>query len=527
MKYRTSHIVVQGARLILVVMLATLLVGFVIFFARHSSASVRAAPIPPPEGYPKLSLSAKLVSQALAGVGGETLTYTIEIVNTGAYTASGVILTDPIPLNTTYKGNAVASAGVLTFTNGVLGWTGEVGFDDTVYLTFGVDIDPDFAGVISNTAVIDHPLIPRTVIVTAETLVTDDPMLKIEKASSPDKPGANKPLIYNLKVTNVGQDAAGLPLTVSDVVPINTSVSSVGPDGSASAGVVTWHRTVDLDTGESTDFSFTVNVGDVPSGTVLTNQDYQASSPGISTAVGEVYTTTVIDPIFFIAKLTDPDPPGSNREMTYTLTVLNMGSLATNLEVTDVVPAGVTYERGGSYDGTQVSWTLPQLDTGEFAQFSYTVYVPDVAEVAIENNSYQVCSDESVCQSGYPLSSLVKGPTFESELWLDPIAKKPGGGTGPVTPTLVLRNLGPGNALGAMATIYFGRISVSFNDLLQYPHLGTFHNGPECGENCNAYLWVGDLDVGQAVTITTIEGQSTIGGEEGTHYTTTVVITDQ
>jgi uncharacterized repeat protein (TIGR01451 family) len=527
MKYGASHIVVQGARLILVVMLATLLVGFVIFFARHSSASVRAAPIPPPEGYPKLSLSAKLVSQELAGVGGETLTYTIQIVNTGAYTASEVTLVDPIPPNTTYKENAVASGGVLTFTNGVLSWTGDVGFDDSVYVTFGVDIDPAFAGVISNTALIDHPLIPSTVIVTAETLVTDDPMLKIEKTSSPAKPGANKPLTYNLKVTNVGQDAAGLPLTVTDVVPTNTDVSGVGPDGSETGGVVTWHRTVDLDTGESTEFSFTVTVGDVPSGTVLTNQDYQASSPGISTTVGAVYTTTVIDPIFFIAKLTDPDPPGSNREMTYTLTVLNMGSLATNLVVTDVVPAGVTYVRGGSYAGGQVSWTLPQLDTGEFAQFSFTVYVPDIAEVGILNDTYQVCSAEEVCQSGYPLSSLVKGPTFETELWLDPIAKKPGGGGGPVTPTLVLRNLGPGNALNAMALIYFGRISVSFNDLLQDPPIGHFSYGPYCGEKCVYYRWVGDLAVGQVVTITTIDGQSTIGGEEGTHYTTTVVITDQ
>jgi hypothetical protein len=65
-----------------------------------------------------------------------------------------------------------------------------------------------------------------------------------------------------------------------------------------------------------------------------------------------------------------------------------------------------------------------------------------VAEVAILNDTYEVCSAEGVCQSGYPLSSLVKGPTFEADLWLDPIAKKPGGGTGPVTPTLVLRNLG-------------------------------------------------------------------------------------
>jgi uncharacterized repeat protein (TIGR01451 family) len=528
MKYGTSHIVVRGARLILVVMLATLLVGFVILFARRSSASVQAAPIPPPEGYPKLSLSAKLVSQPLAGVGGEILTYTIEIVNTGAYTASGVTLIDPIPPNTTYKDNAVASAGVVSFTNGVLGWTGEVGFDDTVYVTFGVDIDPAFVGVISNTAVIDHDMIPATVMVTAETLVTDKAVLKIEKTSSPDKPGANKPLTFNLKVTNVGQ-GGNLPLTVTDTVPANTVVSGVVPDGSETDGVVTWNRTVDLDTGESTEFSFTVTVGNVSSGTVLTNQDYQASSPGISTTFGTVYTTTVIDPIFYIAKVTDPDPPGSNREMTYTITVLNMGSLATNLVVTDTLPAGVTYVRGGSFAGGQVSWPpLPQLDTGEYAQFTFTVDVPDIAEVAIVNNTYQVCSAEDVCQSGYPLSSLIKGPTFESELWLDPIAKKPGGGTGPVTPTLVLRNLGPGNALDAMATIYFGRISVSFNDLLQDPPTaGQFSLGPECGENCSAYLWVGDLDVGQVVTITTIDGQSTIGGEEGTHYTTTVVITDQ
>ena len=34
------------------------------------------------------------------------------------------------------------------------------------------------------------------------------------------------------------------------------------------------------------------------------------------------------------------------------------------------------------------------------------------------------------------------------------------------------------------------------------------------------------MAVGDVITFTTIEGQSTIGGEEGTHYTATVVITD-
>ena len=34
------------------------------------------------------------------------------------------------------------------------------------------------------------------------------------------------------------------------------------------------------------------------------------------------------------------------------------------------------------------------------------------------------------------------------------------------------------------------------------------------------------MAVGDVITFTTIEGQSTIGGEEGTHYTATVVVTD-
>ena len=48
----------------------------------------------------------------------------------------------------------------------------------------------------------------------------------------------------------------------------------------------------------------------------------------------------------------------------------------------------------------------------------------------------------------------------------------------------------------------------------------------DCGDKCVAYRWIGDLGVGEVVTFTTIEGQSTIGGEEGTHYTATLVVTD-
>ena len=40
------------------------------------------------------------------------------------------------------------------------------------------------------------------------------------------------------------------------------------------------------------------------------------------------------------------------------------------------------------------------------------------------------------------------------------------------------------------------------------------------------YIWTGDVAVGDVITFTTLEPQSTIGGAEGTPYTATVVVTD-
>jgi uncharacterized repeat protein (TIGR01451 family) len=363
-----------------------------------------------------------------------------------------------------------------------------------------------------------------------ETVVTDHPILSIEKLSEPAKPGANKPLYYTIIVANQGQAAENTPITVTDRVPLNTTVGDVGPDGMTNGQVVTWTRNVTLQLGETTAFTFSVDVGDVPSGTVIANEDYQVASPASGVATGDLYTVTVVDPILSISKRVWPDPPGSNREMTYTLTVLNVGSMATNLVITDQVPAGVTYVRGGSANLPAVRWELDSLDTGESAEFQFTVYVGDVMDVPIVNDSYVVCSAEGVCQAGGVLTSVVHGPTFEVTAWIDPIAKKPGGGkdSGPVTPTLVVRNLGPGNALDARVLLTFERISMNDGDLISIPPKGTPTPFPssKCGDKCSAHVWVGDLTHGETITFTTTDGQSTIGGEEGTVYTATIVITD-
>jgi uncharacterized repeat protein (TIGR01451 family) len=510
----------------------------VVSYMASTPQPAMADPIAPPEGYPKFILSMKSVTPTLSATGGASLAYEIEIVNTGAYTAFGASLTDVIPGETTYNNDAVSSAPALSFANGALMWHGDVGFDASVDISFSVNVPANFSGTVQNTAVISHPLIAEPVAVTAETIVTDDPILVIEKTSAPQLPGANKPMTYTLTVANWGQPAVNLPITLTDLVPADTSLRAVGPDGTAGAGMVTWMRNVNLEFGESSVFTFSVDVADVTSGTVIYNDSYWVESAESDLSAGSPYTVTIIDPILSLFKRTEPDPPGSNREATYILELFNSGSLATDLVITDRVPSGVTYVSGGSEAGGIVSWTLPSLDSFESAEFTYTVYISDVADVPVINDDFAVCSGEGVCATGDVLTSVIQGPIFETTAQILPIAKKPGGGQVPITPTLTVHNVGNGNALDATVVLTFYRFSMTDLDVSAYFEDDSelpLNIGPNCvyqgsvDGKCRTFSWSGDIAVDEWITFTlasSVDIMSTIGGTEGDELLAGIIVTD-
>ena len=132
----------KASQLITIIVIGILMVATVVVFARKSSERVFAAagPIDPPVGYPKLTLSTKVVTPTLAAPGGAVLEYNLEILNTGAYTASDVTLVDTIPASTTLYGEIRSSAPPTpVFTDGMVLWEhGVVGFDTSVAITFSV-----------------------------------------------------------------------------------------------------------------------------------------------------------------------------------------------------------------------------------------------------------------------------------------------------------------------------------------------------------------------------------------------------
>jgi uncharacterized repeat protein (TIGR01451 family) len=293
-------------RVVLSILIGVVIVALAIILTGHvTPAIIRAEPLP--GGWPKLSLSTKVVTPTITAPGNVTLTYNIRLINTGAWTATAASLVDVLPAATTYiSGSLHASSGVAVVSDNVLTWTGAIGFDSSAEITFSAQLSPVFtSGQVINSAVVSDALLTAPITLTAVTTVTNYPILSIAKMSAPRLPGASKPLAYTITVANNGQAAFELPITVTDRVPLSTSLRAIGAGGVTSpiSDVVTWTRQITLGLGETTAFTFSVDVGNVPSGTVIANTDYRVADP-FGVALGQVHTSTVVEPIFSLSKVT-------------------------------------------------------------------------------------------------------------------------------------------------------------------------------------------------------------------------------
>ena len=92
----------------------------------------------------------------------------------------------------------------------------------------------------------------------------------------------------------------------------------------------------------------------------------------------------------------------------YTLRVENLGQQATDLLVTDAIPANATYASGGRLVGDQVQWELPVLGPGEKQTFTFKVKVNNGKEIV--NDQYGVICSEGVSASGTPLITPITYP---------------------------------------------------------------------------------------------------------------------
>ncbi|MBK1439314.1 DUF11 domain-containing protein [Parapedobacter sp. ISTM3] len=381
---------------------------------------------------------------------GEELTYTIRVTNTGDADYTGIVVTDAIPANTTYKEGS-ASAGA-TLSGSTLSWTLDVPFGASREVRFTVVVAEDLTGVgsIRNAARVtgDDPETPEE----PEVETPTDPVKSFSSVKTADKSEvkAGEELTYTIRVTNTG-DADYTGIVVTDAIPANT----IYKEGSASAGATlsgsTLSWTLDVPFGASREVRFTVvvaedltGVGSIRNAARVTGDDPETPEEP------EVETPT--DPVksFSSVKTADKSEVKAGEELTYTIRVTNTGDADyTGIVVTDAIPANTIYKEGSAsagatLSGSTLSWTL-DVPFGASREVRFTVVVAeDLTGVGSIRNVARVTGDDpETPEEPATETPVVRDNRFESS---KTVADATGDGKAEageeLTYTIIVKNMG-------------------------------------------------------------------------------------
>ncbi len=123
-----------------------------------------------------------------------------------------------------------------------------------------------------------------------------DPALTIAKQDNPDPAWAGEPLTYTLTVAETGGLFHATGMVVSDTVPLSTTCCMTISHGGTLVGNDVLWTGLTVNYSQSISVTFVVTVNQVPSGTVIYNDRYQAligTTKGVTGATGSVVSTTV------------------------------------------------------------------------------------------------------------------------------------------------------------------------------------------------------------------------------------------
>ena len=161
---------------------------------------------------------------------GNTLTYTLEVVNHGPSDAQDVTVSDPLPAQVTYQSLTSTAGTTCSEASGTVSCDlGTLAIDGTQTITIvttansaGTDSFTNTATVSSSTTDPDHT--NNTASFTSNELESAD--MVITKVGSPNPVVAGNHLTYTLEATNRGPSLA-TDVTVSDPLPAETTFVSV------------------------------------------------------------------------------------------------------------------------------------------------------------------------------------------------------------------------------------------------------------------------------------------------------------
>jgi uncharacterized repeat protein (TIGR01451 family) len=399
-----------------------------IFDASRSAQSSTSTTVGSGHGY---SLTKSDVPDPVAA--GGALVYTLNWSLSGNEAATGVVITDALPANTSYVGcsggvSCVRSGGVITWTLGSQG----VGASGTVMLTATVANPLPNGTLLTNNARISdgNGGVPSTA--SAQTTVSSSHALGIAK-SGPTTVAAGGQITYTLRYTVTGNETA-LGVTIDDNTPVNTTFASAAGAGTiqappvGSSGVVRW-QLGNLPPGTAAVATLVVNVvSPLPNGTVIANTASIADSNGGTTANSSWNTSVGSNHSLTLTKGDSPDPVSAGSYLNYTLHWTVSGSeSAQSVVITDTIPTNTTFFgcSGCSQQGSIVVWNLGTRQPGESGDVTLQVQVnsPLANGISISNQARiadsnggtpATASTSTTVQSNHQLTLSKSAPSVAS-----------------------------------------------------------------------------------------------------------------
>ncbi len=317
---------------------------------------------------------------------GDQVVFTLTAANFGPATATGIVVTDTLPVGLTFVRTQNHTAGAApTFAGGTVRWdVGALADGASASVEVVARVATDASGQpLTNTASLtattaDPGPRPDTASVVVDPVVSD---LELAKSVSDPTPQRGDVVTYTLTATDAGPDDA-TGVVVTDVLPAGlayvTGSGSPGVSYDGATRTVTWTAgAIAVGTPAVATYDVTVTVS-----TAVVNRAQVAaadqvdldSTPGNGAGEDDEAAAAInaqdVDLSLTTSASTTSPQVGETFQLTVTLR--NTGEdAATGVTVTDAVTAaGLTFVSAdltggqGSYDPTSGVWTVGQVDAG-------------------------------------------------------------------------------------------------------------------------------------------------------------------
>ena len=409
---------------------------------------------------------ATTVDRTSAAVG-DTVTYLVSVTNAGPSTATGVVLTNALPVGATV-GSVTSSQGTCDAAAPRVCTLGSLAPGASATLTVVVQATSANGGALMTdraaaTANEFDPVIANNA-AQASSAVGDAADLRIVKTADRTSAQVGDTITWTLTATNLGPQAA-TGVTVSDVIPAGVTITSA----TASAGTCAIGAPVScslggLASGATATITVVGRVERAAAGSPLAGQATITGAeldPVLANNVSAASVTIGAAADLRVTKVVDQTAPSIGDAVSWTIQVFNDGpQSATGVQVTDVVPAGAPITAVTSSAGTctrtgqSVVCAIGTLASGASATVTVQSRVATSAGGAVLDNAASASSavrDPDTANNS-ATARATAGAAADLSVTLQPDRTAATVGEA-ITWTAVVGNAGPQGGRGVVATI--------------------------------------------------------------------------